>query len=222
MQEIHSLKIYKDDCIKIHTCLVTPQRMSYPLNFSKVRAAGEMVEHGVGGQGAVGSISPGFPVLQHPFSLTKAAAVAAVCRCGKVLQVGESCHSVWGAATLKLFFSSAISSALNLTDTSLYGVCLFQPSQRTSCLSGRHFYFLLWRGESWRPCSYFQEPLCSVCIQFNLSLVSWVTHETRYPPLPLPSPSTHKLWAVSPDLLHLMHFDYFRAWVLMLVGKKSF
>ena len=93
MQEVHSLKIHKDDCVKIHTCSVTAWRTSCPLNFSKLRAAGEMVEHGAGGQGAVGSMSPGFPVLQHPFSLTKAAAVAAVHRCGKVLQVGESCHS---------------------------------------------------------------------------------------------------------------------------------
>lgn len=60
----------------------------------------------MGGQGVVGSTSPGFSALQHPFSLTKAAAVAAVHRCGKVLQVEESCRSVWGAAALKLFYSA--------------------------------------------------------------------------------------------------------------------
>lgn len=63
----------------------------------------------MGGRGVVGSTSPGFSALQHPFSLTKAAAVAAVHRCGKVLQVEESCRSVWGAAALKLLFYSAVS-----------------------------------------------------------------------------------------------------------------
>jgi len=94
MQEVHSLKIYKGDYVKIHTCSVTVWCMSYPLNFSKLRAAGEMVECRNGGQEAFGSVPLGFPALQHPFSLTKAAAVAAVHRCGKVLQVWESCHSV--------------------------------------------------------------------------------------------------------------------------------
>lgn len=50
-----------------------------------------------------------------------AAAVAAVHRCGRVLQVGESCHSVWGAAAPKLLFSSAIF-----------------PSSES------HWYFLVW------------------------------------------------------------------------------
>lgn len=61
---------------------------------ASLRAAGEMVEHGAGWQGAVASTFSGFPALQHPLSLTKAAAVAAAHRCGKVLQVGKSCHSV--------------------------------------------------------------------------------------------------------------------------------
>lgn len=76
MQEINSLKTYKDDCVKIHTCWVTAQHMRCPLNFRKLRAAREMVEHWAGivgrreeGERAIGSKSPGFPACQQQLLL---------------------------------------------------------------------------------------------------------------------------------------------------------
>lgn len=51
-----------------------------------------MVEHGAGWQGAVGSTFSGLPALQHPFSLTKAAAVAAVHRCTASKAVCDLCE----------------------------------------------------------------------------------------------------------------------------------
>lgn len=136
---------------------------SYAFNSSKLRAAGEMVEHGTGWQGAVASTFSGFPALQHSLFLTKAADVAAAHRCGKVLQVGKSCHSVWGAAALKWLFSSVISPSSE-SHWHLLIWCLPLPAPRVflACQGGIPPFFSFWRGNSWRPYSYFWKPPHSV------------------------------------------------------------
>lgn len=176
-----------------------------------------MVEHGAGWQGAVGSTFSGFPGLQHPFSLTKAAAVAAVHRCGKVLQEGKSCHSVLGAAALKWLFSSMISPSSE-SHWSLLIWCLSLPAIRLhlACQGAISTFFSFWRGKSWRPCSYFWKPLCSVSrLICNVLGDPWNQVSSS-----LPLNSLSRCALTSPDLLYLMHFDYFRLWIFHVIQGK--
>lgn len=170
-----------------------------------------MVEHGAGWQGAVGSTFSGFPALQHPFSLTKAAAVAAVHRCGKVLQEGKSCHSVLGAAALKWLFSFMISPSSG-SHWYLLIWCLSLPALRVllACQGGISTFFSFWRGKSWRPCSYFWKPLCSISRSIcNVLGDPWNQVSSS---LPLNSPSKHKLW----------HLQISCIWCILIISGCEF